>query len=552
MLNQLLKKIFTLYSIFFLIILIAFISYDFKVHMNYVKNRFHEKITSIESTINDEIDHAKYIIYGLASSISEGKMIEDHRKLLELAQNFDPKNNLEASSPMPFSGLIIINSKGAEVINTIIPDFHKHIQNVVVQNKKSYLNEIGNKFFELNVNPIRIGDYIKEPIIPINMKIADKNHNYIGLICSGIKVRELTNKLVDLFVYSRHMNGIEIVNYESSKLRQALDLKSISSNKILISLLFNQDIYFKHKLNKYPFYILVKLKHSFQKENIERFLFFSIAIYLLFLITIKKIKNKIKNEYENPFLSIQTKLNLIDNFIIKDKKTILLKSNALEKESFSPSTLAESINIFIDDYHALLMNKSYPNQQNDIRRRLLNLAFIEQHFIALQKPNICEEKLYLNKIFNFINEDYSSFPLGIFLEELISYCREFYYEFDIKFVANLQEERHFSFKKTALIETIFTILTFLLRNGFEETSLIVEIEMIADDDFPTISVIVPVKENILVAYGSNFGPNYTDTSLFTLYLLANENKLLLNVIKEENKIIFRLKPIGKNLNLDKI
>ena len=178
----------------------------------------------------------------------------------------------------------------------------------------------------------------------------------------------------------------------------------------------------------------------------------------------------------------------------------------------------------------------------------MNLIFIEQHFMTLQKENICKEKLYINKLNSLVNEPYVNLPLEEFLGQFCDYCAEFYHELHIKLVIEDSDKRNFSFKQAALIETLFNIFILILRTEFDsEEPLVVKAKFTEDNLFPTISIEALLNEGNSNSLGWEFGPYFTHTSLLSIYLLAAENQLLFMISQEGNKIIFKLLPIEKEL-----
>ena len=529
-------------------ILFSFVRNDFLNHKEYILYRLSEKLSSIEATINSEISHANHILYGLASSISEEATTKDHSPIKKLIQNFDPKLNLHQESPPSLAGMSFLDHDGSEVINTVIPDFHRIIQNKIFQSTQKCLNEASNEFFKIKVSPIRMEDYVKEQIIPINIRIEDSKHNEIGLICSGLSLKIINNRIAERFGFSKHINGVNIVNAPSS-LNQHISSQNISTRNILISLITGKDIVVYHKLSKFPLYLEAKLKYNFVKQSIQNFTIFAFLILILFVLSLIFLNKKLNKNYILPLLTLQKKIEALEHMVSEQNtkinaELIIDQSNKFSIIHFTRS-LENLMNIF---YETLLEKLEKTSRNNEIQRKIMNLVFIEQHFMISQKENICKEKFYINKINSLVKEPYVNLHLEEFFKQFCEYCSVFYHELTITLIIEASDKRNFSFKQAALIETLFNIFILILRTEFDhEEPLIVKAKFAEDSLFPTISIEALLSKENSNTLGWEFGPYFTHTSLLSIYLLAAENQLLFITSQEENKIIFKLLPVRKEL-----
>lgn len=518
-----------------------FIGFELINARQYLFDRFNEKLSTIETSFNNEIADAKHILYGLGVTISEKSIISNQDKLAELIYNFDPRHGFDEEFSIPLADITFINEDGIESIYRMTSNAHNRTTSKDYLDVKLCLEEKDPDFFKLKISPLRIGSGRKEQIIPISMSISDSNNNYLGTLCSGLIVRELTSKLNSHFD-PRYSTNIKIINRKSNLLE---NIEFFTLNNILKANFLNQKIIFTHELKKYPFLLEVSLKHSFLKGVIYRFILFSLSIFILLMIVVYFLSRSIRNYYENPLFSSQKQLIELNKYICNRKDSNL----CIIDDRFSPSTLAELLNALISKCYPILLEQSEQTiEQNKLKRKILDLFFIEQHFMSFQKTEICEDKLYINKLYNLVSEEYVTLPLYDFLSELTNYCQEYYHEIGIKLIIEPQDRKNFTFKQTALIETIFNIFAFISRAAFVPDCSVFTIraKFVDNGDFPTITIEANAT-CCLDPLGWEAGPHFVHTSLLAIYLLAKENKLLFNIVKEDDAIFFILDPIAKKI-----
>ena len=145
-----------------------------------------------------------------------------------------------------------------------------------------------------------------------------------------------------------------------------------------------------------------------------------------------------------------------------------------------------------------------------------------------------------------INEKKQIFSLYDFLREVIEYCAEYYHELNLKIEIDTKDCKDFSFKRVALAESIFAILTIITRIGkfdIYNQALIIKASFINNNLFPTIAIEAPLYESPPQSKDWLLGDHYTYSGLLPIYLLAKENNLFLRLEQKEQKIIFILEPI---------
>ena len=129
-----------------------------------------------------------------------------------------------------------------------------------------------------------------------------------------------------------------------------------------------------------------------------------------------------------------------------------------------------------------------------------------------------------------------------FLEEIISYCSEYYSELRIKLIIEDASYRQFSIKHAAITEAIFTIFTSIIRIGEFDEEVILK-GYFSNNTSPTISIEASLQDSLLRPLGWKLGPNYIHSGLLSIYLLAKENNFFFHIEQKDNKIIFLLEPI---------
>jgi hypothetical protein len=211
------------------------------------------------------------------------------------------------------------------------------------------------------------------------------------------------------------------------------------------------------------------------------------------------------------------------------------------------------MNNLLDHYHLLQTERSNL-QALEIRKKVLDLALTEQHFLASKKNNVAsEEKLYLNKLLNIIDEDLTATSLAKYLTEVTNYCGEFYHEVNCTIIVTKKDDKPFAFKYTALTETIFNIFTFIIRGHFEIASnaIIIKGEFINDNDFPLITIETTLSNESPTTLGWMSGPSYVYSGLLSIHLLAKENNLILNIKRKDNKLLFILESVNDKVEFYK-
>ncbi len=144
-----------------------------------------------------------------------------------------------------------------------------------------------------------------------------------------------------------------------------------------------------------------------------------------------------------------------------------------------------------------------------------------------------EEKGFVKKIEDMINEGASLIQIDDFISKVVKYCNDF---FNIKINVDIKEVRgkSFVFKRYVLSEAIFNIFSFMMRSKVvNKGSFTISVNFMDKTYLPVITI-----------KSSDFSDNniLSHTSLLSVYTLAKENNLFLNIKKTDGNIYFILEP----------
>ena len=516
--------------------------------LNSMKGYTFNKFKSIEATINSEISDAKHIIYGLAASLSYESINKNNSHISNLINNFS-LNDAERS--IPLGRLVLLDENGIIIDNDTNFDPTKFKKNAY----SSCIEEAGKKYFELQVSPIRQGIRVHELIIPLNMAISNAKNQHIGTICSGLLLSEINNKLTLRYALGQYSNDIRLSNLisylDNSNQYQLNEMNNVFTIKYLLKHSFKKKNIVIHKaLVKYPFVIEMEMRPEYLRQALGTNISFYLSCLAIFVVFSYFLWKIIHNYFQNHMQLAYKRLSILNNFIQSTPINPLEDNNLLEDKKLSLKQFSHDINNLIDHCYSMQLNANELAIQQpklDTKKKILNLLLVERHFLPLKDTATNEEKLYLNKLMNIMDENEKTLPLFKFLEEVASYCCEFYHELDIKMIIYKKDYKNFIFRHTALIETIFHIFTFINRGKFEtDGEQIILRGFFANKNlFPTIQIEAKINQdnNHLNASGWTFGPSYVYSGLLSIHLLAKENNLFFNIQQKDNKMVFTLEPM---------
>ncbi len=539
--NFRIKVIILVTVIFFCLSFFLYLSIQNKI--KHLKENINNKFDSIASTLESEITDAKHVIYGLAAFISQESVTLNNERIRKLINNFDPRSGHDRS--IPFSGIILLDKNNIPVANTVIAEFQTQLQ---INGHPTCLDNASKKFFELQINSIRQGVYIKESIIPMSMAISNSNKQYIGTICTGLIVRELNEKLSLRYIPVQYFDRIKLQNNQIIDSNIQYNFNEVETQLTIQSIFMHyfqeRNILIHKAVENTPFVIEMSLKPAYLGRCFNSVVLFFIGYLLVFIISFYSLWRITNNHFQIPLYFIHKKLKILNNYV---------------QEMPAPSVDKLCMKQFAQDFDELLNHYSLLKEDNlkqpkqEIKKKILNLVLTEQHFATLNRSNLTsEEKLYLNKLTTLIDEEYTNLCLYDFLKQISEYCCEFYYELKIKIIVQKKDRKNFIFKHAALTETIFHIFTFISRGNFdtESNECIIRGSFNGKNSFPSISIEASsTYSDTATALGWAAGPSYVYTSLLSIYLLSKENQLFFNIIKKDDKLIFILEPMDKKAQL---
>ncbi len=516
-------------------------SFALQKSLDYFKEDLNIRFDSIEVNLNDKFDDVKSIMNKLSISVSADFI--DHDRLHELLYVLKPFPGYKTS--IPFSGSALLDVNGKIISDTITTS--------VVQRKlmtprfQMCINNASKKPFELNIVKIVIG-VLKEPIIPLVMTVADANQKNIAIICSGLLVKNLTEKLSMRYGNTKYVGNIELKNKDDLQ-GYAID-DMINLNTIIKSYLQDQNLVIHRLMRDYPFVLTVEIKADYFKRSLGRVVFLYLGFLVISLIAFYFLLYYIKNYIHNLLYPISNKISIMNSLLQEQSKDLIDSIQERSNDRFSLDEFSQQVESLIYQYRSLRL-EFLKGSTLELKQKILNLVLTEQHFLPLNRSAITsEEKLYLNKMVSFINEKAINISLASFFTQVANYCSEFYNELQIRIISTDQDQRCFTFKRAALIETIFHIFSFTLRAGLnmDEADLVLRGEFVANNEFPTITIEVSSLNNQHSILGWEAGPDYVYTSLLSIYLLARENNLFFNLVKQKDKILFTLEPLDEKIH----
>lgn len=534
--------------IFFVCLSFFIISYFvIQNKLNELKNETRSNFVVIEKYIDSEITNAEHIIYSLASTLLHDFKLHDISRIQEIIDIFDPQ--LKHPQFPPFAGYKILGSKN-EVVALSIKSIRRNSEYKVETdpNYISYIEEIKKEPFRLYVAPIRLTKEIPYvEIIPMGMAMVSNDNKYIGTIITGFLTDKFTMNLNNL---SSFLHRINISNLDSKRIYNNAN-SSLSFYNLMLHIINDKPVTVYHHLTKYPFVIKAQIYVDYLNKTLSKVILFCLGYFSLFLLFIYLFSNADNKLYRR---SLKTIRNKLDDF--PGKEEYLNKIQDLEtNKKLTSEDFANIISNIIDTYHNLNVKfekiESH-HTSNEIENRILQLILTERHYYpnrGCTKHHSNTSELLLNQIKNFINEDNKTLYLSKFLEEIINYCSEYFYELNI--VLDLtKNDKEFSFKHVALSEAIFNIFVFIIRIGlFNIDNEKIRIRGFFSDSnkkFPTITVEASIIDtNSIQALGWSSGVSYIYSGLYTIYSLAKENNLFLHIEQIENKIFFILEPISE-------
>jgi hypothetical protein len=533
--------------IFSIIILFCLLfSYMISDAIKEVEYDLNSRLNYIESDLDERFLDTKSAFFNLANSLSK-KFIYDNKQVRdELFSYFDDRSEYQLS--VPFRPVIFVNNN-MDIVHGKITQcgFSKNIPKIKFP---EYFKEIRNKPFELYMGEIIYCSIIKKLVIPLVMSVIDNENQFIGIVWSGILIDRLDQQLSMRYAHSEYLGDIKLKNNKKHDIENSYTFNKaesvLSFSSILESFSQHRSVFVHKELKNHPFVIELEVKPEYFRSTLNLNILFWGVYIVIFIILFYCLYLFIKYRYKSPFLSIYQKLYFMNK---SSKELYKTNDDIYSVDKFNPIKLAKYIDDLIEKYYLLQASTLAPSEIA-IKQRILDLALTEKHFLSSSRSNIvAENKLYLNKLTKLIDEEYRIASLEKFLIQITNYCCEFYHEAKFKVIVSKKDQKNFSFKSSALSETIFNIITFVIRGNFniyDETVLIKGI-FNNKDSFPVITIEATISNEDSSTLGWNSGPSYVYSGLLSIYLLAKENNLFFNIKRKENKLLFILEPLNKKI-----
>ena len=497
------------------------------------KKETEKEFTVIENYLTLSIANAKQVVHGLAFLLSKTSMQLEDIKIFELLHNFDPR--FKKIQAIPFSSLVAIDNKNISIASSSNELFFFKSKDF---SKQEYLKHTRATPFKTQISFITQDLYTKEEIIPLAIAITNNKKQFIGSLYAGISIKQLKFQLEKNLI-AKFLYDIKIINnYDFVNNKNIMDIfKPINFFK------YDKDFVLYKSLKNYPYIIRITINHQYIAskiiEKLKLYLEY-ISIFTIFALFLWIIVKKI---YINPFRTTQNKLNTIPNELMA--KIINQNNNQelLSLDESAPIYLSYIISCLVDELQNLYKkqeSEQIKQQTQDIRSNIFHLMLIERHYSPLEKISTTSAAtLYSNLLIKMIHEKYTTMSLNTYLRQAFDYCISYHHDLEIKL--DLKADKDFTFKYTALTETIFHIFSFIYRTAnFDDAPILVKAYFKNQETFPIIEIEGVFYEKAQTSLGWEYGVHFTYMSLFSVYVLARENNLYLNIQQIGEKMRFTL------------
>ncbi|MGB4190954.1 MAG: hypothetical protein WBJ81_00180 [Rickettsiales bacterium] len=531
--------------------LVSFFSIFYLVSRDALKEYEKETVNQlnlIENQVYASISNAKQVLDGLSYLISKTDIKLKNQEIFEIIKNFDPQS--KSFKAIPFSSLVILDTNNLSIASSTedISSFKQKdfSEAKCIQNIKE------NHSPNLHIGLITTGLYSKELIIPLGILIS-KDQKFLGSICTGLSVVSLKSYMGNIKLYNL-FSEIDLVNKADKRLKFYTINKFFNLSNVLKYILLKEEPKIIKSITNYPYDILASVRLDNLYLSLKAKLIVCFYYSLLFISCLVVIFIIIKKFYSNPF-------NYAKEMILKLPERILSKAvdqnfhlHEVNSSNITPKALNDTIVHLTRQLQMFYENEEksrFEQHMQGIRKKVLQLALIEQHYSPLEKvARAKNDLLYKNFIITLINEEPQNMSLEVYFSQILDYFKEYFYEMNIKLKFDDNRSRSFCFKYSALTETIFHIFSFIQRSaiGFEEDNLDVMINahFKEQDSFPTISINTTFDQNTQRSLGWEAGAQFPYMSLLSICVLAKENNLAFDIEQEDSKLVFILKPFTLN------
>lgn len=350
-----------------------------------------------------------------------------------------------------------------------------------------------------------------------------------------------------------NFSEIDLVN-KADKLKAHTISKTFSLSNVIKYLLLREEPKIIKPIANYPYDILASLRLDNLYLLLQAKLMVCLYYSLLILSCLVVIFVIIKKFYSNPFNSAKEMILKLPEKILTKESNQSSHLHELSSSNITPKILNDTIahlTIQLQTFYENEEKLKFEQYAQEIRKKVLQLALIEQHYSPLKKiARAKSDLLYKNLITTLINESPRDMSIKTYLREIIDYLKEYFYEMNIQLKFDDNRDRSFRFKYSALTETIFHVFLFIQRSaiGFEEDNLGITIDAYFKDQesFPAIYISFTFTQNTQISLGWEAGAQFSYMSLLSICILARENNLAFDIEQENFKLVFILKPFTLN------
>ena len=521
-----------------IIIFIAISSLVIEDKLNNFVRRAHVRAWMLEHHINSKFLDSHQIMRGLSNSLVNQQINRKNPYIKELVDNFNSDVNCYKS--IPFYGFKIFDTSHLAIYHTLVPN------HLFVPLKSVYdinlLDTLKEHPLSFQVGPIRMGTMGGEEIIPFCIGISKTaNTEYIGSICSGLKVKELDQELNNIFSTQYH-DKMRLKNkYSVDKNRPEYSVDNVFTITNMIKYyLYDENFTVIVPLSNYPFIIEVELHFHLIIIELITIILYCLAYFCLFIIFTYFLYLIHKKFYQIPLSNLEIKASAILN-----------NDNKPSFRNFKISNFIKITNDLLNKYK-LIHSNNKKELENDASRELqhniVNLVLAERSSRnSYKSSNVSLESLYSNQLKKLVNEDKQTSNLTEFLANIARYCYEYNPKLNIKVVVNKNDNKDFNFKHAALTETIFNIFALITRISKFDTNnieLTLKATFYEQNQFPTISIESNISDVLFDSLNWTMGNSYVYNGFLSIYALTRYNNLLFSIKHDEQQLIFMLEPIN--------
>lgn len=526
-------------SCLLLISLTIFLILSYYIVQNSVDNiklRANRKLQVAEKFIGLSLDQASQIMHALSLTLASEQITIDDNKIFKLVKNFT--SQIERFKVIPLYALKVINSKNQTIVHSLVsykafvPLFEKSPKDLKL------LAITREDLFDLHIGEIRVSSVSKDEIIPFCMAIHTKEE-FKGYLCSGFTLKNLSEKL---------FNHIEDENIKKIKLLKAggdedigrhID-NCITFSSIMSAAFRGQPLIIYQPLNNYQLLVRAEIDCYFLSKEIWKSISISIAFFLLLGGTIYCLLIVNYKLYKKPLIALYKKM--LSSSSTTPNNYPYICENQLCSKAMGTINIINYCSELITKLQKVEVEKSSQELKSNILELLMQNDY---RYSEIWDDRIKTNCVYLKNLKDIVNSKEQSVRLKVLLDDIVSYCSEYFSELDIKLIiANNENENILTLKKQALIETIFSILISITRmeNFCIDSPIIVRVETIPQNNLCKIRIETSISELSIPPSGWEFGTKYTCTGLLSSYLLAKENNLFFFIETVGNRVLFNLEP----------